>query len=284
MERANYPLACLLPSDSVYFLDATSKRLRSLVDNQIDEYAQALDGILNRQIRYYSSINAPDSIFLSFSEVGNRFNFEYYPYFKFFHERDARNLWLNEVISDATEISEDEENRAAMLSNYAEDLLPKLVCNGYTYPNLSIRNIGVIDSIDVGNGLFAEEPIPACTLLGEYTGVIATSNFSSSSDDFAYCCEYPSCDGGTMINATEIGNLIRFINHSPSPNSRFLQWNYDGMIHILCVSRCIIAYFLHILIVDVQITTNPVGKNEQITVNYGASYWSNKSYQNKPMP
>jgi hypothetical protein len=99
------------------------------------------------------------------------------------------------------------------------------------YSSLSIREVGVVGGIDLGHGLFAERRLSAHSLLGEYVGVVA-----SSASPTPYSLNYPSSTGGHEINASEVGNIIRFVNHSKCPNAVFRSVVLDGLAHVLCVS------------------------------------------------
>jgi hypothetical protein len=59
----------------------------------------------------------------------------------------------------------------------------------------------------------------------------------------------------SLVNAFDFGNVIRFINHSIIPNADFRKVFFEGLVHVVCS------------------TIKEIKKGEQITVNYGASYW-----------
>jgi len=58
-----------------------------------------------------------------------------------------------------------------------------------------------------------------------------------------------------LVNAFDYGNAIRFVNHSQSPNADFRKVFFEGLVHVVCT------------------TITKVKKGEQLTVNYGKSYW-----------
>lgn len=101
--------------------------------------------------------------------------------------------------------------------------------------DIQINFGGFGDAGDVGLGLFAQANIASDVFLGEYTGLLSDS-VSRSEKSSAYCLQYPSCDGGSFIDASECGNIIRFVNHSSTPNAAFRTYFLDGMFHIICVS------------------------------------------------
>lgn len=73
--------------------------------------------------------------------------------------------------------------------------------------------------------------IRKAVITGEYTGVVRYT-----SDPCAYSMNYPSTDGGYEIRALELGNVIRFVNHSVCPNAIFLPVEHEGIAHVACVS------------------------------------------------
>lgn len=123
---------------------------------------------------------------------------------------------------------------------------------GYT-PKLSVRWI----SERVGYGVFAEEGIRKNDYVGEYVGVVRENvrvYFAPLND---YCYEYPVLDRlgrSYVIDATN-GNVCRFINHSEKPNLKPYYAFFDGVFHLI---------FL---------TIRKIEKAEQLTYDYGPSYW-----------
>ena len=111
--------------------------------------------------------------------------------------------------------------------------------NGFILAQLEIKYIGVCAGVDVGYGLFCTvSPIVAGTFIGEYVGILCSTRryVSSTSPASRYSVSYPSCDGGFEIDASEFGNIIRFVNHSSSPNAEFRSILMEGLVHVCCVS------------------------------------------------
>jgi hypothetical protein len=231
MSRSSYPLSCLLPSDTIFSLLASTKSIVKLDENEVEDVESRMEKILENEITYSDGDCRKT---LTYAQVGELFQFEYQPFLKFLHVKEARNLWLNEIV-----LEEGCEQLEVISVNGAERI-QQLMCRGFIHPQLSIRFIGMVDGIDVGHGLFAEEKLPAHQFLGEYVGLVSTLY---SVTDRSYCCEFPSCDGGMTINALAIGNMVRFINHSEKPNAKFMRWYCDGMMHVICVGFILLENF-----------------------------------------
>lgn len=98
-----------------------------------------------------------------------------------------------------------------------------------------------------GFGLAARDHIPAGTFIIEYIGeVLNTKQFEKRDDDY-YFMALPD---GHVIDASNKGNLSRFINHSCDPNSESQKWSVNGESRIGIFS------------------TKDIAKDEEITYNY----------------
>lgn len=162
---------------------------------------------------------------LSLQELGERFGFEYSARLQFLHESELRTLayWGVDQVEDV------EWTALPFLVN-VENVRAFLDAGRLHEHVVSVREIGVVGGIDLGFGLFAEEPVPAHFLIGEYVGVV-----SSTGSPTPYSLNYPSGSGGHEINASDVGNIIRFVNHSATPNAIFRSVLLDGLAHVLCV-------------------------------------------------
>lgn len=239
----SYPLSCLLPENATLFFNESTHQMEKLsYDVSQEEWDSKLEDYLSsgRIILYLDNFETRS---LSYQDVGSMFHFQYFPFLKFLYEKDLRNLWLNEIIPHESEEDGESSLMAFDVSTLNEETrlkeIERKMSDGFIHYSLSIRNLGIVDGVDVGHGLFAEEIIAAGTILGEYTGLVCYQQQGEKKvgdDHLAYCCEYPSCDGGLMINALEIGNVMRFINHSAAPNAIFQRCYFSGVGHILCVS------------------------------------------------
>lgn len=140
--------------------------------------------------------------------------------------------------------------RTLLLRNYAFFGYSDCVMDGYQEfagrsdkisasisPKVCIGHVESLDHVeDQPLGLFAMVDIAQLEFLGEYTGVLQVQ--SAHADHFdAYGVCYPSVyEGGDLyVSAAEYGNAIRCINHSFSPNARFVPMTHDGVLHIFCV-------------------------------------------------
>ncbi len=118
-------------------------------------------------------------------------------------------------------------------------------------PKVSVRFV----SEEAGYGLFAEEDLPANSYVGEYVGKIRKNNEHGTFNHYLY--SYPVLDSigrNYVIDATW-GNLLRFANHSFTPNLK------------PCYAYCFSFYH------TIFITLRPIVKGEQLTYNYGKNYW-----------
>lgn len=128
-------------------------------------------------------------------------------------------------------------------------------------PLCSIRWIGR----KVGYGVFAEEQIPAESYVGEYTGIVRENIKIYFAPLNNYCYEYPIPDSigrSHVIDATQ-GNFTRFINHSYQPNLQPLYAFVDGFYHLILISL------------------RDIEKGEQLSYEYGPSYWYIRSAPQK---
>ena len=210
----SYPYRCILPMDRYLIcagdVPACSFLPADLAEADLsstDKWMPLHDGAGNQ---------------LVVSDLEIRCKFAYEKFLIAESERLLRDLALNYDINVGEALTES-ENVSARLRV------------GYVHEALVIDDAGVIDGVDVGMGLFAGDDIPFDTFLGEYTGLL--SNSSQRASISAYCVQYPSCDGGTFIDASACGNLTRFINHSTRPNAAFRSYFFDGSFHIVCVSN-----------------------------------------------
>ncbi len=108
-------------------------------------------------------------------------------------------------------------------------------------------------------GLYACKDIKKHTFMGEYTGIIR--RYKNKIDDRnAYCFEYSIGQKKTpyTIDAREKGSLIRFVNHSDTPNLSPLSVYLEGVMHIIFRSN------------------KDIKKDEELTYDYGPNYWKRR--------
>lgn len=111
-------------------------------------------------------------------------------------------------------------------------------------------------SKEVGWGVFAAKQLPVNWCLGEYLGVVQMQDGGN-----VYTMEYPYSKHRQMsIDATYFGNITRFVNHSDTPNVE-VTWSKDD------------KQVPHLKFV----TNTPIGKDQQLLIDYGPNYWVSKS-------
>lgn len=125
------------------------------------------------------------------------------------------------------------------------------------YPRMAVC---WIDS-EIGLGVFARERILPCTFVGEYTGVIQkrTKRIVAESD---YCFRYTSWKMGRqsfVIDAKNMGNFTRFINHSDQPNTSLICTYWRGAPRLILVSL------------------KEISEGSQLTLDYGKTFWKQQS-------
>jgi hypothetical protein len=108
----------------------------------------------------------------------------------------------------------------------------------------------------LGHGVFADEDFEAGRCIGEYTGYV--HRVWQSND---YCLMYPKMFwqwGRFVIDAKDIGNESRFLNHSTRPN--------------LAVKMAVDRNLVHPLF----FTNQSIPKGTQLTFDYGKDYWKRR--------
>ena len=130
-----------------------------------------------------------------------------------------------------------------------------------THPQVSVRWI----DDEIGFGVFAAERILPCTFIGEYTGLVQKRK-KRHIHESNYCIRYTAWQVGKkiyVIDAEQMGNFTRHINHSDQPNTTLACAYFQGFPRILILSLCEI----------------PEGK--QLTFDYGKTFWKQSPQINK---
>jgi SET domain len=110
----------------------------------------------------------------------------------------------------------------------------------------------------VGHGVFAGEDIAPGKMLGEYTGLARSYRGGHIENENAYLFRYGS--KGATLDAREMGNITRFINHSGDhPNAKEAEVIVDDVQHM------------------VLIATRSIAKDTQILFDYGEDYWAERT-------
>ncbi|MEX0961811.1 MAG: SET domain-containing protein-lysine N-methyltransferase [Simkaniaceae bacterium] len=195
----------------------------------------------------YFNKKANKRLNLTLSQIETRFGFSY---LKTLHFKDPAILYLSEkqaikLLKNPSFEKQNNWTKALYERAFQEERLP----------SLEIQHVDAL----IGYGIFAVEPIPELSFIGEYTGYVRLR--SSRKDKFnPYIFGYMNgpFDTPFVIDAEKRGNLIRLINHSEYPNctSRWLILN--GICHIILYANRLIE------------------KGEQLTYDYGPHYWRHR--------
>jgi hypothetical protein len=114
--------------------------------------------------------------------------------------------------------------------------------------------IGWVDEV-IGYGVFASAPFSPKMYVGEYTGLICQKKFRMFNLYSMALLRHVSGWKKFLINGEMHGNFTRFINHSTRPNLNLQVVYLDEMPHMIFTANRRIA------------------KGEQLTFDYGESYW-----------
>jgi SET domain len=187
---------------------------------------------------------------LSLCDIGDFFHFTYVTHLVFIHESDLRNYhsWSLDSICvppgtfDVDNVQKMSSDTGVLVDKGSIDLDKKLniddcdledkITKGGLHENLFIKHVSNDSNIEVGYGLYTSKCVSKGKMIGEYVGIL----LSNTQEPSAYSMYYPSSNGDREINATEYGNVIRFVNHSSNPNCSFVHVLQDGIMHIICVS------------------------------------------------
>jgi len=143
-----------------------------------------------------------------------------------------------------------------------EEILPERIDLGMRYakeieeggaPSHQVKWV----SEKVGFGLFAEEDIEPGTFIGEYTGLLRRSDLFETLNGYLY--RYPVTDHlgkHFVIDAKEVGNHTRFINHHFQPNLKCCWAFHANLYHMILIAL------------------KPIAKGDQFSYNYGNAYWA----------
>lgn len=113
----------------------------------------------------------------------------------------------------------------------------------------------------VGHGVFAKETIPSLSYVGEYTGMLRKRRGKKDKGN-DYIFGYMVGFFGTpfIIDAKDMGNFTRFLNHSFNANVSSRGIVVDGVYHVIFFANKLIK------------------KGEQLTYDYGPTYWNKRPY------
>jgi len=112
----------------------------------------------------------------------------------------------------------------------------------------------------VGFGVFAKKDIPELTFIGEYAGDLRARKKHDGTNDYIFGYMVGMFRTPWVIDAEKRGNFTRFINHSFYPNVSSRGVVVDGIYHVIFFAN------------------RPIKKGEQLTYDYGPTYWRRRSY------
>ena len=125
-----------------------------------------------------------------------------------------------------------------------------------TRPPLELKKVSSL----VGLGIYATEPLKRFTYIGEYTGIVRPFDKKNDSEnDYIYRYIDTRYRSPYVIDAEHWGNFCRFINHSDEPNLLSRPLVIDGEYHV------------------VFYTVRAIEAGEQLTYDYGRSYWKRRA-------
>lgn len=129
-------------------------------------------------------------------------------------------------------------------------------------PQVAIR---FIDD-EVGFGVFSMQRIPACSYVGEYTGLVQEKKPKHVRDK-RYCVRYTVWEMercNFVIDAETMGNFTRFINHSATPNLSLQSVYWRGMPRMIFIAL------------------KEIEEGTQFTFDYGTFFWETCEKSPKP--
>jgi len=129
------------------------------------------------------------------------------------------------------------------------------------HPRMNVRFVNE----EIGFGVFAAERILPCLYVGEYTGVIQERK-SKHIKESNYCIRYTSWSMGKrqhVIDAQNMGNFTRFINHSDTPNISLVCAYWRGLPRLIFVSL------------------QEIPEGTQLTFDYGKTFWKQSPHKVK---
>lgn len=153
-----------------------------------------------------------------------------------------------------TACGNDCENRLVSIECSSKCVLTEN-CSNRRFQNHENAPCIVFKTEKKGYGLKARSCIPANTFLIEYVGEILNqkqlkkrgNDYSKQMNDHYY---FMALGNNLFIDATQKGNISRFINHSCDPNSETQKWTVNGESRIGIFSK------------------RPIKSNEEITFDY----------------
>jgi uncharacterized protein len=141
------------------------------------------------------------------------------------------------------------------------NILREKILMGYK-PKIVIEKMSDI----IGWGVVVEEDIYKGQFVGEYVGVVKKKTRFVIKRNM-YCMSYTThpVSNPYVIDAKDIGNFTRFINHSSNPNLNLVSVIVDGLIHMIFFAN------------------QDISKSSQLTFDYGDGFWDDFKTHNQQM-
>ena len=193
---------------------------------------------LNQITLWQSGSSSPSQY--SLSELELLLNFHYLPHLTFNPEEKILEKGLEKW-----------ENGTVLPDHLYNGILFKAEIEQAYIPQVSVRSC----EEPVGWGLFAEEELQEGAFVGEYTGLVRKNDEHHCLNDYLYRYPVPDPIGRDYVIDATAGNLIRFVNHSSTPNLKPYYAFKDGYYHVILLS------------------IHAIKKGEQLTYDYGQNYW-----------
>jgi hypothetical protein len=129
------------------------------------------------------------------------------------------------------------------------------------HPRVKVRWIDE----QMGYGVFAAEKIFPCAYVGEYTGLIQERKpkHAKESNYSVRYTSWPMGKGRYVIDAENMGNFTRFMNHSDTPNVTLICAYWRGLPRLILLSL------------------QEIPEGAQLTFDYGKTFWKQAMNQVK---
>lgn len=184
---------------------------------------------------------------LSPFEIEELFHIAYHPGIQFIKSKDLTSVYRK---TEKFHKKGFLEQRQLWLGTYFE--------KDIHFPKIPPVRLRWIDN-EIGWGVFAEQDLPTMRYIGEYAGIVRHKKRADSKN--AYCFQYSLISGESTnytIDALNQGGIVRFINHSSSPNLMSALATAHNLSHIVIFA------------------TRPIKKGEQLCYDYGPDYWKKR--------
>lgn len=174
------------------------------------------------------------------------------------------NAWeLRKVEQAANAISQTGEIPVDLSTRVGRLTLAKLY--GEKIRSGSIADVYIADAGAMGLGLYARNTIKRGEFIGEYAGQIVPRTPSVLERGYSFGLRPPFAEvtsptklSNYVIDASEKGNVTRFINSSETPNAEAYYMFIDGYWRVVFVAK------------------QQINPGEQLFVNYGKNYWKGR--------